>query len=157
MKKKTISNLVALCTFLILCSACGTAKTVHQHSTLEQRDSVRMESHAIQTADSLVVVKLHNQEDVFIVQETFIVLTDTVTGQVHSVLSGRTRIFSRSEKDSTSVFLHSENEEKQEQVSATSNAQLHIQNDEERKPSNGFPYIFFAFLLVLALLFIRKL
>jgi hypothetical protein len=155
MKKKT-SNLIALCAFLILCSACKTTKTLHQSAILEQRDSVRTESHATKNVDSLVVIKLHNQENVLIIQETFIPVADTVTGQVYSVLSARTRIFSHSEKDSTSVFLHSENEEQQEQVSATSNTQLNIQNDEERKSSTGFPYIFFVFLLVLALLFIRK-
>jgi hypothetical protein len=92
---------------------------------------------------------------VLIVQETFIALTDTATGQVHSILSARTRFFSRSEKDSTAVVLHSENEEQQQQVSTTSDTNLNVQIDEERKSAP--PWLFFVFVGVIVFLFVGKL
>ncbi|KAA6347957.1 hypothetical protein EZS27_004588 [termite gut metagenome] len=157
MTTRIVSNAVALCVLVVLLSACRTSKSAQQSVSLEKHDSVHNEYRYAKTLDSLVSIKVHNQEDVTVIREIFIPVRDT-TGQITgSVLAARIRIVARSEKDSTAVFLHSENEEEQQQVSAITDTHIETESKEDRKTSTGPPWMFFAFLFVLIVLFAGKL
>jgi hypothetical protein len=146
-----------LLVLVFLLSACRTSKSVQQSVDIQRHDSVHNEYRSVKALDSLVSIKIHNKGDLTVIHETFIPIRDT-TGQVTgSVLSARIRIASRNEKDSTAVFLHSVSEEKQQQTSAITDTHIEEENKEERKTSTGLPWMFFAFIGVIVVLFAGKL
>jgi hypothetical protein len=130
---------------------------VQQRVDIETHDSVHNEYRNVKTFDSLLMVKLHYDNELTVIHETFIPIRDA-SGQVTgSVLSERIRIDSHNEKDSTAVYHHSTNEETQQQASAISDTRIEIENKEERKTSTGSPWMFFAYLVVIIVLFADKL